>query len=376
MKEYDDSMSALFKEAPEYITGPNNVYLLNSSLSSSFPELSFVDPNDNNWKLSSLEKKSYPLDEDGRLFHASVSGFGFYKIKKPQSVPLEKACTDPKYIMDLILENLRTERTLRGSDKYRILSFGAPSSTGEYRDALGRTWITAYWSIGFDDKVLIMYILPMPNGPALITTIQNSSVLFDYEWDLRKTCEHVNAGYDAAFSDWVEFMSLKKYIPGFFSDLRFEWDSNARSFNLNTGSFSIRAGRQVFDWVNDSELFLAPSWYRQKSKPEFGVRKTILYRDIRGKEFVVLYRNIKPDPKLGTSALENWNDLVTEKFPFDERPAISAKDNTGIVGAIVKAQAPDPDVLYTLYLSMTDPLNEENLNQRFSAIIQGVSIRE
>jgi len=71
---YDKSMETLFKEAPEYLTGPNNAYLLSSSLSSISPEVSFVDPNDNNWKLSGLDEKSYPLDDDGRLFHASVQG--------------------------------------------------------------------------------------------------------------------------------------------------------------------------------------------------------------------------------------------------------------------------------------------------------------
>ena len=376
IKEYDAAMSALFKEAPEYITGPNNVYLLNSSVSSSFPELSFVDPNDNNWKLSGLEKKSYPLDDNGRLTHASVSSYGFYKIKKPGSVPLEKVSTDPKYIMDLILQNLRTERTLWGNDKYRILSFGSPSSVKEFQDTLGRTWIAAYWTIAFDDKVLIMYILPMPNGPAIITTIQGSAMLFDYEWDLRKICEHVFAGYDATFAEWADFIALKKYVPDFFKDLHFDWNENNRNFSLSSGSYSMRADRQVFDWANDSELFLAPSWYKQKEEPEFGVRKIILYRDIRGKEFVVLYRNIKPDPKLGSSVMENWNDLVIAKYPFDEKPGISVKDNTGSVGAIIKAQQTDPNVLHTLYLSMTDPLNEENLNQRFSALKQGVSIKE
>ena len=376
IKDYDNAMSTLFKEAPEYLTGPNNVYLLNSSLSSSFPEISFVDPNDNNWKLSSFEKKSYTLEDDGRLMHSSVGGINFYKIKRPNSVSVEKICSDPKYIMDLILQNIRTERTLWGNDKYRILSFGNPFSTGQFRDAIGRTWISAYWTISFVDKVQIMYILPLPNGPAIITTMQDSALLQDYEWDLRKNCDHIFAAYEGSFSEWNDIIALEKYLPEFLANLRLDWKSGEQRFSFDCGPLSISADKQVFEWVNDSRLFLAPSWYKQGNKLEFGVRKLSLERDTRGKEFIVLYRNIKPDPKLGTNAMENWNDLVNVKYPFDGKPGISVKDNTGSVGAIVKAQQPDPDVIHSVYLSMENPMNEENLSRRLDAFRQGISIRK
>ena len=371
---YDSAMSALFDEAPEYLTGPNNTYLLSSSLSSSFPEISFVDPNDDNWKLSGLEKKNYPLDNDGRLMHASVSGINFYKIKRPGHVSLEKINTDPKYIMDLILQTIRTERTLWGNDKYRILSFGEPYATGSYKDAIGRTWITAYWALGFTDKVQIMYILPLPSGPAILSTIQDSSSLFIYKWDLQKSCDHVFAPYDGSFAEWNDFTDLNSYIPDFLSDLNFEWKDSEQSFSFNNGPISISADRQVFDWVNDSQLFLAPSWYKQNNRLEFGVRKLTLNRDPRNKEFIVFYRNIKPDPKLGSNAMENWNDLIVEKYPFDGKPVISVKDNTGSAGAVIRAREPNPETVHSLYLSMVDPLNEDNIAKRFDALKQRIII--
>jgi serine protease Do len=371
---YFDSMTKLFKEAPEYLSGPNNAYLLNSSLSSIFPEISFVDRNDDNWKLSSLEKKNYPLDDDGRLYQASVSGFSFYKVKRPLSAPLEKICADPKYIMDLILHNIRTERTLWGNDRYRILSYGEPSSKGSFRDALGRTWISAYWFIGFEDSVQIMYILPLPNGPVIVSTKQNSSYLSLYEWDLRKICDHIFAAYDGSFEEWGNYTALKQYIPDFLKDIRFNWASTEQNFSFNSGSLSIGSDKQVFDWNARSELFLAHSWYKLDGKLEFGIRKLILTRDQRGKDYIIIFKNIKPDPKLGTNTMENWNDLFIEKHPFDEKPVLSPRDNTGFVGAVLKMRRFNPDLLYSLYLSMENPQNEENLSKRFSALKTGVAV--
>jgi serine protease Do len=371
---YVDAMTRLFKEAPEYLSGPNNAYLLNSSLSSIFPEVSFVDRNDENWKLSGLDKKNYPLDDDGRLYHGSVSGFSFYKIKRPLSVSVQKICTDPKYIMDLILRNIRTDRSLWGSDKYRILSYGEPSSQGSFRDALGRTWISAYWLIGFEDHVQIMYILPLPNGPIIVSTKQDSSFCRVYEWDLRKICDHLFAAYDGSFEEWGSYTSLKQFIPDFLKDFRFDWKSAEQRFSFNSGPLSINSDKQVFDWNARSELFLAHSWYKVDNKLEYGIRKIILTRDQRGKDFIIFYKNIKPDPKLGTNTMENWNDLVIEKHPFDGKPVLSPKDNTGFVGAVLKARRPTPDVLYSLYLSMENPQNEENLNTRFGALKIGVAV--
>jgi hypothetical protein len=371
---YDETMTKLFKEAPEYLSGSNSAYLLNNSLSSIFPEVSFVDPNDDNWKLSNLDKKNYPLDDDGRLFHASVSGIEFYKIKRPLSVSVEKISSDPKYTMDLILRNIRTDRTLWGSDKYRILSYGNPSSTGSFRDTFGRTWITAYWVIGFEDEIQIMYILPQPNGPTIISTKKDSSLLHIYEWDLRKACDHLFSAYSGSFEEWSSFITLKQFIPDFLKDIRFNWNSGGESFSFSNGPMSINADKQVFDWNARSELFLAHTWYKLNNKLEFGIRRVILYGDQRGKEYAHIYRNIKPDPKLGTNAMENWNDLVKEKPPFDEKPVLSPKDNNGFAGAILKARRPNPDTLFTLYLSMENPQNEEDLNRRFVSLKTGVSV--
>jgi hypothetical protein len=372
---YDKSMETLFKEAPEYLSGPNNVYVLSSTPISNFPELSFVDPDDDYWTLTNLNKskKEYPMDDDGRLYNTSVSGFSFYKVKRPLSVSVEKISTDPKYIMDLILRNIRTDRTLWSNDKYRILSYGEPSSRGSFKDALGRTWFTAYWLIGFEDEVQIMYILPLPNGPVVVTTKQDSMFLHIYEWDMRKTCDHLFAAYSGSFEEWSNFITLKQFIPEFLKDIRFNWKSGEQSFSFSSGPLSIAADKQVFDWNARSELFLVHSWYKISGKPEFGIRRVIMYGDQRGKEYFHIFRNIKPDPKLGTNAMENWNDLVKEKPPFDGKTVLSPKDNNGYAGTILKARRPNPDTLFSLYFSMENPQSEENISRRFASLKTGVS---
>ncbi|WP_461248063.1 S1 family peptidase, partial [Treponema sp. R6D11] len=213
-KQYDDSLSTLFKEAPEYLSGANNEYLLHGllnsqavCLSSSDLQISYLDPNDNNWKLYAPYYYSYNLDDDGVLYQTKYSYVNLYKINKPKSVSLEKICTDPKYIMDTILQNIRTERDIWYYDEYRILSYGEPISTGIFTDSLGRTWITANWKIGYENEVLIMYILPLPDGLFLMTAKESSASFYMYNLNLQKLCDHVFPVYGAKFDEWEEYFT-------------------------------------------------------------------------------------------------------------------------------------------------------------------------
>ena len=372
-KHYIEAMGDLFNGAPEYLSGPNNAYLLGATTSSIFPQLDYVDRNDNNWKLSRFDVKSINLDAGGRLLYAGISGFNFFKIARPKTTPLASLNTDPRFIMDMILRNWRTERTLWRGDKYRILSFGEPTERGEYRDSLGRTWITAYWVIGFDDRVMVMYILPLPGGPAVITTIQASGELFVYQWDIQKTCDHIHAAYSATFEEWGDFLALGKYRPDFLTQFTFNWTKEKSEIDFALPDFSVAAGPAVFPWTDLSELFLLPAHYKLRDSIQFGITKTVLNRNNRGDDYIVLVKNIKPDARLGPEYQDKWDDLLQEKFPFNGRSALSPKDNNGSIGVLLPARFSDDEIRWTLYMELENP-TETELTEKLNQYRKGVTI--
>jgi hypothetical protein len=369
---YVDAMNNLFKGAPEYLTGPNNMWILNSTISTSFPQIDFVDPDDNEWTLSNLPNKSYNLVNEGTLMHSEVQGWNFYKLNKPKTVSLAKSF-EPKYVMDTILQNIYLDRSL-GNDKYRIRSFGDPMEVSSYKDALGREWLTAKWLIEFTDQMLIMYILPLPNGPAVISVREGSAVRDIYEWDLRKTCDHIWAAYSGTFEGWNEFLRTS-YVPPFLKNLNYRWQESTKQVSFNIGDIAFSANNGVYDWSNNSELFLGPSHYLLDGKIQFGIRRIVLHRDNRYKESLAVIKRIKPDSRLPSNSQEGWNDVYLERFPYDGKPAISAKDNEGTIGGVIKPPSGKDDFRYTLFLSMENPQNEDNVLKRFGALKNGVQIR-
>jgi hypothetical protein len=372
---YTKIMEDLFAGAPAYLEGPNNMHLLNTVVNTTFPEINYVDKNDNQWKLSDLTIKNYSLPEDGSLVHASVSTFNFMKINRPKNASLTELNTNPKVLLDLILSGINMERAIGSSGKYRILSHGEPSSVSEYRDKVGRLWLKARWLVAYEDAYLITYILPLPNGPAVIMTTLSTAELL-YEWDIDALCNHVEIAYRADFSEWTEFLSRPKWVPGFLSGFRFRWDETSKNVSLDFPELSVRAAPTVFDWTSASALFLSPAHYIQGEKIEYGIRKTVLQRDIRGRDYAVIYKNVKPDSRLGAKAAEAWEDIVQGKYPFDGAARISPRDNNGSTGILLPQPAPAPGILYSLYLAMENPGSEEALLARLGALRTGITLHK
>jgi hypothetical protein len=371
---YDQTMKELFKAAPAYLDGPANAYFLSAVADSSFPELAFVDKDDNQWKMSDLKVERFNLPDDGAVFQAKVGGYSFLKVELPKTAALDSVLKDPKTLMDLVLKGVSLERSLGGSEKYRILSFGKPVETGEYRDMVGRTWLRARWTVEFEDRALIAYALPLPDGPAVVWTYQPTGRIGVYDWDLRAVCDRVQTGYKGTFPEWERFLGLGGLLPELFSGVRFRWSEPDRSVELTAPDFALSADARSFEWTPASSLFLSPAYYFQGGKVRFGFRKLLIQRDVRGRDFAILYKNVKPDARLGAKAAEGWDALVKARAPFDGKPGINPKDNVGALGAILPQREPAPDALYSLYLSMEEPGGEEALAARFEALRSGIGI--
>lgn len=374
--KYGPIMEELFAAAPEYLSGPNNAYLLNSVADTSFPQLAFVDKDDNQWTLSSLKVSRSALPNDGSIDQAVVNDHAFLKVNLPKDVKMSDIASDPKALMDLILQGISIQRSLGGAEKYRITSLGKPSYVGEYRDRMGRLWMQANWTIEFEDKTLIAFILPTPNGPVMFWTSQGSARKAMYEWDLKATCDRLVIAYSGKFPEWQQFLTMTKWLPPFLKDVNFTWSEGLKVMSLKSPALSVTAGPEVFEWAPSSSMFLSPAHYREGAEIKYGVRKLILQRDVQGNDFVILFKHTKPDPILGEKNEEAWEELLQAKAPFDEIPGIDAKAKTGAIGALMNAEKSSEDTRYTLYLGMANAGDEASLAKRFKSLKGGMQITQ
>ncbi|GMO34611.1 MAG: serine protease [Termitinemataceae bacterium] len=373
-KQYVVSMEQLFKEAPEYLSGPQNLYLLNFSPATAFPEVDFVDGDDENWSLSSLQSRGTKFPDDGQMTSSKLSDFSVTRIKKPRSDNLTKINTDPKYIVDSILKNNKSVRRFFGND-YRILSYGEPLNVSKYKDIQGKTWIAAEWLIDYCDNIYIAYILPLPSGPVIVSTVQHSSVRDMYQWDIKKICDHLHASYTSDFNNWNIFLNNREFVPDFLKGFHFNWQRSVGEIAIKYDEVSISMGKEIFNWSDNSELFLTLCYYKTDSGINYGIDYMTFQFDGIKNDYFSFRKNYRPNPDLGRKAMDRWNTLIKKSYPYDNKSYISTDDNTGSIGAVLDTENVRDDTLYSVFLRMEDPRGDAEILSSFGALKQDINIR-
>jgi hypothetical protein len=380
--EYEKAMRQLFAEAPVYLYGDKNVFLLDSSPDSLFPQIDFVDADDGEWKLASFEVTRYRIDQYQTLLTAEAGPFEIWRITDNgplQSLPLQP---DLRTIVDDVLKKARVERTLAGSRtnearRFRILSLGSPYEQSEYRDSLGRLWIQARFLLPFDDKVFIAFLLPTPGGHVLLTAFCPSAAADVFACDMKKTLDHTHIAYSATFERWDEFLRIARWVPAFLKDVVVRWESADTTLTLQTPVLTARLNASVFPWSARSELFLATAWQRGESGISYGLQKLVFDKGDGTNDYAVVYRNNKPEHDGGFGAARFWQTILERKSPFDEIPAVTPNTEKIAIGTVLQTDLPHEDVRWTVYMEGGSPglqtANEARI--RLNALKAGIRIR-
>ncbi|GMO39368.1 MAG: serine protease [Termitinemataceae bacterium] len=372
--QYVTAMEKLFSQAPEYLTGEDSLYLLTFSPESTFPEVDFVNPDTDAWALSGLEKSGVKLPDDGQLTSAKLSDFTVTRIQKPRTANLTTINTDPKYIFDLILKNRKTSRKFFGDD-YRVISYGNPYTLGKYKDAQGKTWITTEWLIDYADQIQISYILPLPSGPVIVSTVQYTSNRDMYQWDIKKICDHIHAVYTSNFDNWSEYLSNTQYVPDFLKDFKFNWNKDAQQVTITSNEFSLAADNRVFDWTSESEFLLTFCYYKTSAGISYDIDYLVMQHNAVKNDYFSFRRNFKPDDGLGRKALDRWDTLQKKAYPFDGKAYISTEDNTGSIGGVFDASAKNDDSMFSIYMRLEEPSSDADLKKRFDILKNSIVIK-
>jgi hypothetical protein len=380
--EYENAMRQLFAEAPEYVYGDKNSFLLDVSPDSLFPQIDFVDKNDGEWKLADFEVTPYQIDQYQTLLTAEAGPFEIWRItdRGPiRSLPLQP---DPRTVVEYALKKIRIERSLIGSRAnethlFRILSFGEPYEQAEYRDSLGRLWIEARFLLPFDDKVFIAFILPTPGGHVLLTVFCPSAAAAVFIHDMRKTLNHTHIAYSATFERWDEFLRMAKWIPVFLQDVVVRWESTANTLTLQTPPLTARLNGNVFQWSSHSELFLAPAWLKESSGIHYGLQKLVFDKGGDTPDYAVLYRNNKPASGMGRGMDRFWSAILEKSSPFDEVAITVPNTKIVAIGTVLQSATPREDIRWTLYMenNRSSFRTENEAHIRLNALKAAITIK-
>lgn len=338
--------------------GDSSLEALYNNTSSIMPQVIFKNNTDKTWNISAIKVENSKLRDNGVLNYADVidSSMLLY-VEKPDSISLKKLNSQPKALMDLILEGINFPRLI-GNQEVRITSLGYPFSVGEITDNYSRTWLVSKWLIEFSDVVIITYSLPTPEGSIVLLQSVNSAYLDSYQFSSDKMLNFIDISFYGNYKEWKEYLSLKELIPPSLTEITINKNSNGMVFRSK--NLELISHNSIINASDDTIITLDYDIFTSKGEIVWDIRR-VVFSEITSDNFLLLYKTLRPDIKLRDFFHNEWNNTIATRHPFNNIPFNeNGRTNLGKLLNYTKGDN-EPEYIYSLFIAKEGRVNDTNM---------------
>jgi len=340
-----------------------------------FPQL-ITKREDGTWEAGQPQNISKAdLDNNGRIGYGTLNITLFSKIDRPENVSTKDLCSDSKLFMDLMLKAMSLTRTI-GPEKIRILSLGKADNEYVHTDAFGRKWLVKTWPMEYSDQEIACFILPLPDGCAVMTKLGQTGVtLDDHIEDLKVLADFVNISYAGTFKQWTEYLALRDFIPRSLSGI--EIKPGTDSFLYKSKRFMAGCDPGVMKMSDKSYFILGFGFLKDGDSVVWDVKRLMLTEGKLEKNGFGLSRYMKPvDDNERYS--DTWSKLAEGRKPFDKKIAI--KDEATGISTVYRDPADKPGsdhaVLYDVFHLKRGVIEQGEMEAGLDRFLKSIAVYE
>lgn len=372
-------MNAMFDEHRDDIfpNGKGSLQLLHSNFTSTFPGI-IARARDGHWKSYTPESThSADLGSNGQLVFGDLGSATYFRLLKPDDLPLRTLIDDSRRFMDLVLKGINYRRTI-GSDEIKITSLGAARQAYVYTDGYRRPWLVRAWNIEYSDQTLIAMFLPAPGRAYGAIRVVASGEYENHLRDMKKLADFTYVSYYGTFEHWQEYLAMKDLLPPAFAGIRMSFDYG-REFRYRSDRLELAYPDSLMKITRNSDLLLGFSYFRDGGKVVWDVTKVMVGEDKNTGVMFAATRVARPDPDLTDDFHTTWSNLVDGRHPFNRTVFI---DNKASVISTVGSRDSDRDrldrrpVLYAVVHSVDGSMDQQTAESRLDRFLGGLAIRE
>jgi serine protease Do len=311
--------------------GSGSTQLFYKTINATFPHF-IMKGKDGNWDAyRPKEMKNADLGNNGRLAYGTIGNLVFLSIQKPDEISLEKFYSDSKLFMDLMLKGIDFSRQL-GPDKIKITSMGNSFEDNKFTDFYGRIWMVRTWLSEYDDKKIVVFSLPVPDG-FIVMLKSDATGKVDRELipDLKALSDFIYVSYSGTFKAWREFLSMKKLLPPIFSTLDIRSENN-QVLRFKSSRLYLSCSSDMMNISDESDLRLDFSYFPEQGKTVWDISRIWVGEDKHHDIGYTVFRNMKPSKELGDQYQSRWKDMTEQRFPYNR--SAFYQDRTTIISAM------------------------------------------
>ncbi len=290
------------------------------------------------------------LDNNGRV----EFGSGAIRMHAPDDVKLATLYGDSKLLMDLLLRSggIAVRRAI-GSESIKVTSLGKAAEEFVTVDSYGRPWQMKIYPVPFDDRYVVLAVLPTPEGFSAAFLSASGMAKEPLTHELEMMTNYLWITYDGSLARWREFLPLKQYQPKVFAKFTLEIDADYKRLHFHSPRYDVTAMPGIVPLSQDSVLDLETSFFRDGGAGVVWDVSGLSVKESDSKgNFMAVYRLSRPEPSLPESSRATWAKAVASEFPFNAQP--SRADGSARILTTVAAEggpaadADGPSVRYVL----------------------------
>ncbi len=369
---YTQSMDSLFQSlgSEGFPDGASSEGAIHDIPSSAQPQVIFQNDTTKNWAYSGLDYKTAELGKNGRLHYANANGVYFFRLQRPDDVPLKALAEDPKLAMDLLLKGAAVQRKVGGQD-IRITSFGKPTLTKPHTDRFGRPWQESLWFTPYDDGIVLSYATLIPSGLVMVVKFIESGQLTAWSYDLPRVLDYTYIPYFAKLSQWEDYLPLKERLPETLRGVKLEF-KEGRSLKVDALWAHLALDPQSAQ-LTPGAYFGLYMGFSHKGKDIVWDLRRVEFDDEEDDNYFVVLKHTHPAPTLPDSDQKGWKEVARQRHPytgsaFEEEG--STRIATLLPGFLAQGTpALDQEALFTLYLVRVGKVPEGDMQKRLEHLM-------
>ena len=373
-----DKLLALYS-ADIFPNGAGSTRLLNTTYDTVLPGI-ISKGEDGVWDMylpSKAKTQTSDLGKNGSITFGPVNRTLLLHLEKPDNVSLKEIYKDSRLQMDNILRGTAIYRSV-GAEKVKITSLGKALRDEVYTDHYARHWLLRTWNVPYNDQVLLLFSLPVPDGFVGIAELMPTAQLAERLIDIKALTDFVYVSYSGTLEQWHEFLQVRQLLPAIFNTIAIDFDYN-KSFRYTSKRLTFAYGPEQMRITPRSDLKLAFSYSREKDKVVWDVGNVVTGEDKNSSTFFTVIRKLHPPRTLDDSYRHAWEDITQRRHPYNKSAYF---DNTRTligdvsIGDLKPGQLSSAPLLYTTFFGADGNVGQKAAETRLKGFEEHLTIKE
>lgn len=372
-------MDATFHENRDDIFphGKGSVRLLHSNFSSTFPGI-IGRGSDGIWNSYTPEKThNADLGSNGQFVFGEMWNATYFRLLKPDDMPLQTLIRDSRKFMDLVLKGINYRRTI-GSAEIKITSLGKARQAYVHTDIYQRHWLVRSWQVEFSNQTIVAMFLPAPGRLHGAIRAVPTGEYENHLRDMKKLADFTYISYYGTFEQWQEYLAMKDLLPAAIADIQMSFDYG-REFRYRSKRLEVAYPASLMKITRNSDLQLGFSYFNDNGKVVWDVTKVVVGEDKNTGFMFSAVRVARPDANLNDDFKSNWSNLASSKHPFNRTAFVNNKNTViSTVGSreTDRGKLASQPMLYAVSHSVDGGMDQQIAESRLDGFIRGLAIRE